>query len=334
MKRLLASLVSLSLVLTLAACSSGSEQSGGNSSASSDEAATGAVQTVNIATASMGGAYYPLGVGVSEILADAIPNLEVRVEVTGGTVENPGLVETGDCEIGIANTDMAMFAYEGSAPFEAAYPNLRGWFGGVAGGVVHYCVLEDSGIDSLDDLVGKKIAVGPQGNSTSLFLEKVLTTMGYSWDDISPNYLGFSEGVQALIDGKVDMAIVSAYPPVSAVQELKASGKSFRLLPFEDDFRAKFLEAYPYYTEFTIDKSVYDLPEDVVTVSTENMFMVNADLDEELVYQMTKAIYENLETFQTAATSASTMTLENAPNTGIPLHPGAERYYKEVGVLK
>lgn len=319
-KKYLVCLVGITLVFGLAACGEAQTE--------------GSKKIVNIATASMGGAYYPLGVGVSEILSDSLPDLETRVEVTGGTVENPGLVNSGDCEIGLANKDMAQFAFEGSDPFESKYTNLRGWIGGVAGGVVHYCVLEDSGIDDLEDLVGKKIAVGPQGNSTSLFLEKVLVELGYTWNDITPSYLGFSEGIQALVDGKVDMAIVSAYPPVSAVKELAASGKAFKLLPFEDEFRARFLQDHPYYSEFTISKSIYGLGGDVTTVATGNIFIINADMDEELVYQMTKAVFENLDRLKTSATSAVTITLEEAPNTGIPLHPGAERYYRESGVLK
>ena len=295
----------------------------------------GTKKAVSIATAAMGGGYYSLGIGISEILKSNIDNLDVTVEVTGGTVENPGLVNSGECDLGIANTDMAYFAPIGEEPFETANSNLAGWFGGAAGGVVHYCVLESSGITTIDDLVGRTIAVGPQGNSTSLFLRKVLEAAGHSWDDITPSYMSFSEGMQALSDGKVDMAIASAYPPVSAVQELAASGKAYRILEFDDEFRAAFLELYPYYSEFVIPANSYDgQPDAVKTLSTENMTIVNKDLDEELVYQMTKAVFENLDTLKASATSAATMTLEGAPATGIELHPGAARYYREMGVLE
>ncbi len=294
----------------------------------------GAKKAVSIATAAMGGGYYSLGIGISEILKANIDNLDVTVEVTGGTVENPGLVNSGECDLGIANTDMAYFASIGEEPFDVASTNLAGWFGGAAGGVVHYCVLESSGISTIDDLVGKTIAVGPQGNSTSLFLRKVLETAGHGWNDITPSYMSFSEGMQALSDGKVDMAIASAYPPVSAVQELAATGKAYRILEFDDTFRATFLEMYPYYSEFVIPANSYDgQPNEIKTLSTENMTIVNKDLDEELVYQKTKAIFENLDTLKISATSAATMTLEGAPATGIELHPGAARYYREMGVL-
>lgn len=161
----------------------------------------------------------------------------------------------------------------------------------------------------------------------------MLITLGYTWDDITPSYLSFSEGMQALSDGKVDMAIASAGPPVSAIQELAATGKAFRLLNFDDEFRARFLESYPYYIEYVIPKDTYGLSEDVTTVATQNMVMVNANLDEELVYRMTKAIFENLDSLKAAAPAATDITLENAPKTDIPLHPGAERYYKEAGIL-
>ena len=301
---------------------------------SSEKANNEIPSQIAIATAGTGGAYYPVGVGLSEILTKTFPDLTVTVEVTGGTVENPGLVNLGECEIGVANSDMAYFAMEGSNPFTEANPNIRGFINGMAPGVVHYAVLEKSGINSLKDLVGKRIAVGPQGNSTSLFLEKVLGVLGYSWKDITPSYMSFSDGIQALIDGKVDMAIVSAGPPVSSIQELVASGKEFRILEFDDEFTAKFLEKYPYYISYTIGADVYGLDKDVQTVATTNMLMVNVNLSEEFVYQMTKAVFENLDYFGTVANSMKTVTLEDAPNTSIPLHEGAKRYYQEMGVLK
>ncbi|MDY4610755.1 MAG: TAXI family TRAP transporter solute-binding subunit [Sphaerochaetaceae bacterium] len=288
---------------------------------------------IAIATAGTGGAYYPVGVGLSEILVKSLPGLSVSVEVTGGTVENPGLVDIGDCEIGIANSDMAYFAMEGTTPFDRQHKNLRGFINGMAPGVVHYAVLANSGIDTLKDLAGKRIAVGPQGNSTSLFFEKVLNLMGYKWSDITPSYLSFSEGMQALADGKVDMAIASAGPPVSAVQELAASGKKFKLLEFDEGFRAKFLEAYPYYIAYDIPKETYGLAGDTHTVATTNMLMVNAGLSEEFVYDMTKAVFENLDSLVAAAPATATITLGDAPNTSIPLHEGAAKYYREMGVL-
>lgn len=288
---------------------------------------------IAIATASAGGAYYPVGVGLSEILSQNIEGLSVSVEVTGGTVENPGLVNIGDCDIGLANSDMAYFAYVGETPFSQEHPNLRGLINGLAPGVVHYAVRTNGGVNTLNDLKGKRIAVGPQGNSTSLFLKKVLEIIGISWDEISPSYMSFSEGMQALADGKVDMAIASAYPPVSSVQELAASGKGFKLLEFDDATRAAFLEKYPYYIEFTIDGSIYGLDTDVKTVATTNMLMVNADLPEDFVYLVTKYALENLDKWGLASPSATTITLEDAPNTSIPLHEGAAKYYKEKGVL-
>ncbi len=289
---------------------------------------------IAIATAGTGGAYYPVGVGMSEVFKKAIPGLSVSVEVTGGTVENPGLVNIGDCEIGIANSDMAYFAMVGSTPFTMKHDNIRGFINGMAPGVVHYAVLESSGIKTLADLVGKRVAVGPQGNSTSLFLEKVLNLMGYTWKDITPSYLSFSEGMQALADGKVDMAIASAGPPVSAVQELAATGKKFALLEFDNAFRAKFLEAYPYYISYDIPKATYGLANDTHTVATQNMLMVNSKVDADLVYKMTKAVFDNFDFFVAAAPAAATITLADAPKTSIPLHEGAARYYKEMGVLK
>ena len=130
------------------------------------------------------------------------------------------------------------------------------------------------------------------------------------------------------------MAIASAGPPVSAVQELAATGKKFNLLEFDDEFRKKFLEAYPYYIAYDIPKATYGLDHDTHTVATQNMLMVNAKLDADLVYQMTKAVFDNFSMLVAASPSAKTITLDIAPSTSIPLHEGAARYYKEMGVLK
>lgn len=335
MKKTLGIFLCLALLVVITACGKKPEVSQQIAENKDMTVKTETIATqIAIATAGTGGAYYPVGVGMSEIFTKSIPGLSVSVEVTGGTVENPGLVETGDCEIGIANSDMAYFAMVGSQPFTTEHKNIRGFINGMAPGVVHYAVLESSGITSLKDLVGKRIAVGPQGNSTSLFLEKVLNLMGYSWKDITPSYLSFSEGMQALADGKVAMAIASAGPPVSAVQELAASGKKFALLEFDDDFRTKFLEAYPYYIAYDIPEKIYGLGKTIHTVATQNMLMVNADVDADLVYRMTKAVFENFASLVISAPATATITLADAPNTSIPLHEGAARYYKEMGVIK
>ncbi len=327
MKKVLGIVLLIALVVSFGCTKKSASQEG-------EPAKAKTVTQIAIATAGTGGAYYPIGVGLSEIFKKAIPNMHVSVEVTGGTVENPGLVDLGDCEVGIANSDLAYFAYVGETPFEKEHPNLRGYINGMAPGVVHYAVLESSGVKTLDDLVGKRVAVGPQGNSTSLFLEKALKLKGYSWNDIIPSYLSFSEGMQALADGKVAMAIASAGPPVSAIQELKATGKKFNLIEFEEPFRTQFLEAYPYYIAYDIPKEMYGLDHDTHTVATQNMLMVNAKLDADLVYEMTKAVFENFGMLVAASPSAETITPEIAPLTSIPLHEGAARYYKEIGVLQ
>lgn len=329
-------IVSVCLIIAILLLLTGCGQSGTsqNGTAANENAGNGKKVALSIATAAMGGTYYPVGVGISEVLNSKLENIEARVEVTGGTVENPGLVNSGEADIGIANTDMAFFAYDGQEPFKEKMENVRGLFNGLAPGVVHYVVLDNSPVNVLSDLKGKKVAVGPQGNSTSLFLRKVLNELGIKWEEIEPSYLSFSDGIAALLDGKVDMAIVSAGLPSPAIKEIAASKKKFRILEFDDNFRKAFLEKHPYYIEYKIPGDMYDLSTDVNTVATQNMVIINADLDEELVYNITKAIFENIDIIYNSHPSAKNVTLEGAPETPIPLHPGAEKYYKEKGVLK
>lgn len=295
---------------------------------------TGKKIPIAVATASMGGTYYPVGVGIAEILNTKVASVEARVEVTGGTVENPGLVNSGNSEIGLANTDMAYYALNGQSPFKEKMPNLRGLFNGLAPGVVHYVVMENSGINKLADLKGKRIAVGPQGNSTSLFFRNVILELGMTWEDIKPSYLSFSDGVSALIDGKVDMAIVAAGLPSPAIKEIAATKKAFKILEFDNEFASAFLKKYPFYIRYNIPASTYGLKADVQTVATQNMVMINSLLNEKLVYEITKAIFENIDILYKSHPSATNVKLESAWNTPIPLHPGAEKYFKEKGVIK
>jgi len=272
---------------------------------------------------------------MAEIFKDKVPGIEAKVEVTGGATENPKLVGAGDSDIGFTNANLAYNAYTGTGIFEGKkYDQLRLMFGGVAPGTFHIAVLADSNIKTYADLKGKKVAVGPQGGGGLSMLPDILGIYNLTMQDFSASYMSFDEGVQALIDKHVDAALVQAPHPAPAIKTLQGSKAAFRLLEMTDAERDALIEKFPYYNKVDLPADVYGLPADAKLVGSSNVVVINANLSEDDVYNMTKAIFESLDQLHKVHPSAVSITAENAVSTVIPFHPGAEKYFKEIGVLK
>lgn len=153
-------------------------------------------------------------------------------------------------------------------------------------------------------------------------------------DDITPNYISYTEGIEAFTDNNVDAVIVQSAVPSSAIEQLAAISKDYKLLSIEDDILEQIIEKYPYYGEIALPKDMYNTQEDVKTIYLSNMVVVNKNLSEDLVYDIARVIFDNIDKIRESHPSASGLTLEGAVDSPIPLHPGAERYFKEEGVLK
>lgn len=298
--------------------------------------AASAGQIVTIASGPMGGAYYPAAIGIGELFTKYVPGISPRVEVTAGALENPSLLAMEEAELGITNADTAYFAFNGLPPFPGKMEGICAMFNGLAPGAFQYVVLAGSDVHSLHDLPGKRIAAGPQGNSASLNLRDLLAFYDMDYNSIRPNYLPVSDGIEQLVDGHVEMAIVQAGVPAPAIMEAFASGKDIRILSFSDEDRKKIVEKFPYFHPIDLDKNIYPaLENDVVTTfATNNLVIIREDLPEDLVYQMTAAVFDHLDEFHKVHPAARWVSFETAVDTPIPLHAGAARYFKEKGYLK
>ena len=290
---------------------------------------------LSIATATMGGSYYPIGVGFAEVIKAKVPGVEAKVEVTGGATENPKLVGSGDSDIGFTNANLAYNAYTGTGIFKAKkYEKLRLLFGGVAPGTLHIVTLATSSVKTYSDLKGKKVAVGPQGGGGLSMLPDILSIYNLTMNDFSASYLSFDEGVQAVIDKHLDAALVQAPHPAPAVKNIQGSGIKFRLLEMTDAERDRLVEKFPYYNKVDLPASVYNLPAVTKLVGSTNVVVVNADLNADLVYQITKAIFESVDQLHKVHPSAASISVKNAISNVIPFHPGAAKYFREVGAIK
>lgn len=290
---------------------------------------------LSIATATMGGSYYPIGVGFAEIFKAKVPSVEAKVEVTGGATENPKLVGAGESDIGLTNANLAYNAYTGTGIYKGKkYEKLRLLFGGVAPGTFHMVTLANSKVKTYADLKGKKVAVGPQGGGGLSMLPDILGIYNLTMDDFTASYMSFDEGVQEVIDKHVDVALVQAPYPAPAIKNIQGSGVKFRLLEMTDAERNKLVQKFPYYNKVDLPPNVYGLPAVLKLVGSTNVVVVNADLSTDLVYQITKAIFENVDQLHKVHPSAASISVKNAVSNIIPLHPGAEKYFKEVGAIK
>jgi uncharacterized protein len=233
-------------------------------------------------------------------------------------------------EIAFTQTDIASYATEGKLMFDGnAIDNIKA-IGTLYPETIQIVTTEKSGIKTVEDLKGKKVSIGAPGSGTAANAEQILEAYGLTLDDIEKQDLSFDESVNGIKDGNIDAAFVTAGHPTAAVEELSATEKVV-IVPVDADKADKLIEKYPYYTKEEVPSGTYKLGAAVPTVAVQAMLVVKADLSDEVVYDITKAIFENLDQVQHA--KAKQIKPENALNgVGIDVHPGAQKYFDEKGI--
>jgi TRAP transporter TAXI family solute receptor len=293
-------------------------------------------QELAIATASSGGAWFPIGAGMAEVIKKSIPGVQARVQTTGGGVENVKLVHDGKTEIGISISYLAYNGYNGIDPYKSKMQNIRTLFSGLSTGVMQVVVPAGSKIKSLADLKGKKVAVGPAGGGALTVLNDIFQEYGFKMSNITPSYVAYDEGVTMMTDGHIDAAVVYAAVPTPAVKTLSTGPHPFRMLELEEKIQKTILSKYPYYVPVIIKKDIYGTSSDIRVVGTPNIVIVHSKLSDDLVYRVTKAFFEpaGLEMIRNSHPSARVLTLEKAAVAAVPLHSGAEKFYREKDLIK
>jgi hypothetical protein len=292
-------------------------------------------QRLTIATGGTGGVYYPYGGTLAEIINKKVPNVNATAEVTGASVENVRLIGKMDATFGLAMNDTVYQAYAGEGKFTGKkidslrtviqmYPNLY-----------HVVTLKKYPITKLTDIKGKKVSVGAPGSGTEYKTNLVLPVIGIKYADFKVYRLSFAENATQMKDGIIDVGIWSVAPPTSSIIDL-ATTHDIRFIPFSKEEVAKVEKAYPYYSEWVIPKNTYKgQTEDVLTIAVWNSVVCNKDLPDDLVYKITKAIFENKKMLvDTHKIAEFTTAKASATKSPIPVHPGALKYYKEIGVIK
>ena len=292
-----------------------------------------AEEFVNVLTGGTSGVYYPLGVGLSKIYADKIEDVRTQVQSTKASVENLNLLQKGRGEIALALGDSVKLAYEGDE--EAGFPEPLDKLRGIAAVYPNYIQIvasEESGITDFAGLAGMGLSVGAPRSGTELNARTIMAAAGMSYDDLGKTeYLPFAESVELIKNRQLDATLQSAGLGVASIKDL-ATSIDITVVAVPEDVVAK-LEAP--YVAASIPGGTYEgQDEDVPTVAVVNFLVSHEDVSEELAYQMTKQLFENLPELEAAHQAATQISLEKAiEGMPLPLHPGAERYYTEQGLM-
>lgn len=311
---------------------------GGGGAGGDKKAAPAKIQNINIATATTGGVYYPLGNAMSQLFNQKIPGIKASAGATAGTPQNILLMQKKEAEVAFAQNGVAFYAYNGKEMFKDKPTKFLRGITNLYPNVMHIVVAANSSIKSVKDFEGKKFVPGAIGSATEINSKEILSLYGLDYKDkknVKGEYLGYSEAAEALKDGRVDGILIAGGLPTSSVLDA-ASSLKIRILSIEPEMIAKLKETMPWYYEITIPKGTYiGQTEDVKTVAVANLLICRDDLSNELVYNMTKALHDNQKDLVAAHSAAKDMKLQDAlKGMTVPMHPGAEKYYKEKGIMK
>lgn len=289
---------------------------------------------LTIGTAASGGAYYPIGIAMADIITNKL-KIQATAQITGGAIENNSLIQNKGVDIAISQGVMSYNAVNGLPPYKQKLTDVAGLFNGLSKGVFQLVVNKSSPIKSIRDLKGKKVALGPAGGGAITTFLEVFTSYGFTEKDFQPVYLSYEQAGDSLVDGNLDAILVQAAIPTPAITQQIASNKPVRFIEIDEEMMKKLLAKYSYYAKITIPKEMYKTDTPVNTFYISNMVVVSKALSADLVYQITKAFFENIDTIRNSHPSVKGLTIESAvEGLPVPLHPGAERYFKEKGLLK
>ena len=331
MKKKLAMVTALAVtaVMAFTGCGGGS----GAAEGGAENASGGSVQ-LTLGTGGTTGTYYAVGGTMSTVLNNAMENVSLKVVSTGASKANILDIDEKVSDIAIVQNDVMYYAYNGTDLFAA--DGAFDTFSAVAGIYDETCqVIAAEGISSIADLKGKTVNVGDAGSGVEFNATQILAAYGLDINkDINKVNGSFGDAADSIKDGKIQAAFVTAGAPTTAIVDLSIS-KKVNLLTIDDEHAEALMANYPFYTKTVIPGGTYaSVPEDTQTLSVRATLIAASDLPEDTVYELTKALFENKDSL--ASSNAKFAELDPAlavQGISVPFHPGAEKYFKEIGVL-
>jgi len=327
--RLLAALL---VLFSYAGCSRSDPEAGGAAASKS----TGGSRFVSVGTAPPGGAFFVVGGALAEVLSERKGDRpwNVTSEATMGSQENIHRLVRGELDFAVSNAAITYFAVRGEGEWTGRQ-EVRAVMT-LAPNIAFFLTPAKSGVKEIPDFRGKRVVVGPAGSGMEAFIQPLLAAHGIEYKDFTPLQATQTAAVDMLADGSAAAAFLGGALPTASITQACSSQDIF-FIPFEESARAELVAKYPFFHPATIPAGTYPGQTDAFeALNTGSMhFITSAATDEELVYQVTKTIYENREAVIAKHAAGRAINPQNAArNTGTPFHPGAIRFYQEIGIWK
>jgi len=297
---------------------------------------TGLAQEVKLilATGGTAGTYYPFGGTMAKIWNSKIPGMNVTAQSTGASAENVRLVNKMEAELALVQSDTIDFAYHAKEAFKEPLKKLAA-IAVLYPEVIQIVVRGDGKINSFTDLKGAKVGVGAPGSGTEANFRQLLDIYGMKKEDVRPQYLSFSESAEQFKDKHIDAFIVTAGVPNAAIMDV-AVMQSIRILSIPEKKVSQLIKKYSFLSPVVIPANTYkNQSSEVKTVAVAAVLIASSDLKEDVVYNLTKTLFENQAELASAHAKGKDLNLKTAvKGVSIPFHPGAVKYYKEKRVMK
>jgi len=294
----------------------------------------GVKKFISIGTAPPGGAFFVVGGAIAQTVNEngGDTGWEVSAEATSGTQENIRRLDSGELDFALANAAISYFAARGEGDWDKSYP-VRSVMT-LAPNIALFITPQSSGVKTIADLKGKRVVIGPAGAGFEYFVEPILAAHGVAFSDFTPLYNTQAGAVDLLADGSAAAAFLGGAVPTASIAQACAS-QDIHFVPFDEPARQKLIQDYPFFNEAVIKAEVYrGQTEPFQGLNVGSMQLITHEtVSEETVYQFTKSLYENrLEVVEKHPAGKAINPQNIVRNTGIPFHPGAIRYFKEIGI--
>ena len=337
MKKFLALMMMIVMALTVAACGGGGDKKADN------KAAAGKVdrskEFITVLTGPTSGIYFPIGGAFSKVVGEM--GYKTSATATGATAENINAILAGKGEMAIAMSDSVIQAVEAFGAYQGKpkAENLRAMMG-LWPNVCQIVTTKDSGITKFTDLKGKRVGVGAPNSGVELNARMMFEAHGMTYKDAKVDYLSYGEAIDQIKNGQCDVAFVTSGLGNATIKEL-GTAKEIVFVPVEGEALKRLTAKYPFYVEWKIPKETYGTKVDTTTAAVMNIMLVSKNLSDDVVYDLLTGIYsqKGLETIGASHATAKReikpeTALRGIKGTSVKLHPGAEKYYKEKGMLK
>lgn len=322
-------MIGLSVLLSLALLATGCGQQSSPSNTTATTAGGKEQKFLTIATGGSSGPYYTIGGAMAKLFNEKI-GYNSSVQSTGASVENINLLKAKKVDVAFVMSDVATFAFNGTENFKEGGPvKSIAAMSGLYPNVVQIITLKDRNIKSVHDLKGKRVGVGAPNSGVEVNARMVLAGHGITYKDIKVDYLSYSEAVEQMKNGNIDAAFVTSGLPNATVIDLMTS-REVEIVPIQKVDIEKMKKEFPFFTAIEIPAGTYKNDKPIPTAAIQNILLVRSDMSEDQVYKLTKTFFDNMEELRKAHSAMKDVKLEEAgKNLVVPLHPGAEKYFKE-----